>query len=368
MKEQNACLSLVLPLAFIVCLWSCGKTHMTWSGIIEETEGITVVRNPKKPIYSQEVLSLKEDLSIGLPEGDEEYTFNEIRHALVDDSGRIFILDWRDCVVKVFDQRGVYLKAFGRKGEGPGELNRPSALSMNQDTLMVLEINRISFFNLEGEFQRSVSPKEVWALRARMNSEGDLFVTSAVVDPEDPCYQLQKFDRDMNHICDISKSPAPNPQKGFNPFMAIAYWTIDDNDNIVYGYPEDYLLQVFNSEGVLIKRIHKEYEPIPVTPEEKDERTQDAPPSIKFLFSDHHSAFRRFFHDDEGRIYVQTWEKAGEDCYYYDVFDEQGRYIINIALRDTPMVCKGSCLYTLEEDEAGYQSVKRYRMTWGLYD
>jgi hypothetical protein len=364
MKERIVCYSLVLPLAFIVCLMSCGEARMKWSGSIEEVEGITVVENPREPLYPPEALTLEADLSIGVPDGDEEYTFNEIRHALVDDLGRIFILDWRDCVIKVFDPEGVYLKTIGKKGEGPGELNRPSALSLNRDTLMVLELNRISFFDLEGEFQRSVSPKGVWALRARMNSSGDLFVTSAVVDPEDPHYQLQKFDGDMNHLCDLAKSPAPNPLKGFNPFMPISYWIIDDSDNVVYGYPEEYLLQVFDSSGNLTKKIYKEYDPIPITNEEKDERTQDAPPSIKFVFSEHHSAFRRLFHDDEGRVYVQTWEKAGEKIFFYDVFDADGKFIVKISLRDTPMVCRGSSLYTLEEDEAGYQSVKRYRMNW----
>jgi len=366
MKDKTFCFSLVLPLTLIPLMLSCGKAKMTWSGTIENVDGITVVKNPKAPIYSSEILTLAEDLSIGEVEGREEYIFNQIRHLAVDDIGRIFILDWRDCVIKVFDTEGIYLKTIGKMGEGPGELNRPSALSLSRDELMVLEANRISFFDLGGEFVRSVSPKEIWALRARINSAGDLIVTSAVMDPEDPRYQLQKFDGQMNHVCDIAKFPAPNVQKGFNPFMPIAYSIIDDNDNIVYGYPEDYLLQVFNVEGVLTKKIFKEYDPVAITAEEIEERTKDAPPTIKFDFSKYHSAFRRLFHDDEGRVYVQTWEKAGENVFYHDVFDAQGRYILKLPLKDTPVVCKGSALYTLEEDEDGYQSVKRYRMTWGI--
>ena len=90
----------------------------------------------------------------------------------MDDSGRIFILDWRDCIIKLFDNEGLYLRSIGRKGEGPGELNRPSRSPMSGDELMVLELNRISFFDLEGEYKRIVSPKEIWALRARINSAG----------------------------------------------------------------------------------------------------------------------------------------------------------------------------------------------------
>lgn len=54
-------------------------------------------------------------------------------------------------------------------------------------------------------------------------------------------------------------------------------------------------------------------------------------------------------------------EEAGE---YYDIFDEQGRYIAEILLHIAPMVMKKGNLYTIVEDEAGLKAVKRYKMNW----
>lgn len=104
----------------------------------------------------------------------------------------------------------------------------------------------------------------------------------------------------MNLLAEIASSPAPNVRKGFNPFMAVSYWVIDKDDNIVYGYPKDYELQIINPEGKPIKKITREYDPVEITEEEKEERTKDAPPQIKFEFSKDHAAFRQFTHDDKG--------------------------------------------------------------------
>ena len=53
-------------------------------------------------------------------------------------------------------------------------------------------------------------------------------------------------------------------------------------DNIVYGYPEDYLLQIFNTEGVLTKKILRNMIRSRSQIADKEERTKDAPPTIKF--------------------------------------------------------------------------------------
>ena len=51
------------------------------------------------------------------------------------------------------------------------------------------------------------------------------------------------------------------------------------------------------------------------------------PEQIKLDFPSHHPAYYRFIHDDEGRLYVQNYEKTEKfNTYYHDVFDQDGRY------------------------------------------
>lgn len=368
MKSKIKVISVVLFLSASILVISFGEQKAAWKGKIENENGVVVVKNPKMPIYSKDVFGLEEELSIGESEGQEEYTFSVMRDIAVSEDEKIYIVDYKEAHIKVFDKNGKYLMTIGRPGQGPGELNGPSAISVNQNELMVHGLGRrFSFFSFDGEFLRNVSAKETWALYSRIDSKGNIIVTEGLMDPDFFCYKVKKFDPNMNLLAEIATSPAPDARKSVNLFMPIAYWLIDKNDNIVYGYPKDYEIQIFNPKGKLIKKITKEYDPVEVTEEEKEERIEDIPPQIKnrYVFSKYHSAYRRFFLDDEGRIFIQTWEKIGdEDTYYYDVFDREGRYIAKIPLRMRPLICEKGKLYTIEEDEEGYQVAKRYKVIW----
>ncbi len=77
--------------------------------------------------------------------------------------------------------------------------------------------------------------------------------------------------------------------------------------------------------------------------------------------------FIRFTCDEEGRIFVQTYEKTeDEEEDYYDVFDSEGKYIVRISLKYRPQVWKNNKLYMIEENEEGFQEVKRYKVYWDL--
>ena len=370
MKNKTGIISIVLAFSIFFMFVSCQRQKAEWKGTIEEMDGVTVVKNPKNPMYSEDVFNLEEELALGGADDREEYMFSRIRAVAVGKDERILILDDREAHVKVFDKDGHYLMTIGSPGQGPGELNRPRSISLNQKELMIHEVARFSFFSLEGEFMRHQSSKEVWALASIMDSAGNIYVTEGFRDPDSPRYLLKKFDPQMSFISQIASSPAPDVSKSFNPFMPVAHWQIDKDNNIVYGYPKTYEIQIFDPEGKLIKKIAKDYDPVEIPEEEKKEQKEqleDIPSQIKIKveFPKHYSAFYRLCLDDEGKIFVRTWEKEGdEDVYYHDVFDSEGRYIAKVPIRIRAITCKKGKLFSLEEDEEGYQVVKRYKVTW----
>lgn len=92
------------------------KTHSKkWQGTIEDKEGVKVVKNPKEPMYGEDVFSLEEELSIGEKEGKEEYMFSHITDIGVDEEERIYILDSKELHIKVFNKMGKYIKTIGKK-------------------------------------------------------------------------------------------------------------------------------------------------------------------------------------------------------------------------------------------------------------
>lgn len=337
-----------------------------WKGTMTKEGDVVIVKNPKEPLYKNPILSLKEDFVLGGANASGEYSFAEIRTAAVGDDGTVYVLDSREGHVKIFDQTGKYLKTFGRKGQGPGELDVPIYLSMNRakGEIMVQEIGRrLSYFGLDGRFIRSISVKGTWALRARVDSKGRIIVEEGVLDPEDPRYVTKKFSSGMILIAELTKSPGPRPDV-FNPFMAVNWWTIDANDNIVYGYPATYEIQILGAANTPIRKIYRDYDPVEITEEEKRAETKDYRGGSKLEFSKYHSAYRRFFLSDRGHIFVQTWEKTKDGKNIHDIFDAEGRFLSRIPLAIAGLEIRNGKYYALEEDAEGYQSLKRYSVEW----
>ncbi|MFQ6108748.1 MAG: 6-bladed beta-propeller [Candidatus Aminicenantales bacterium] len=366
-KVLAAFLGVILTLLVLSLVSGCKKKGLEWKGSVETIDGVQVIMNPKEPLFPGGFLSVVEELNIGKKEGPEEYRFSMVRSLDVDVQEQIYVLDSKESIIRVYDREGHHLRSFGKPGQGPGELERPRGISIYDSQVLVAEIGRkLSVFSLEGEFIRRISTKEYWVLSARCDSAGNIIVTEGHLDPDKPLYRVLKFDPEMNLLFKIAESPAPNAVKGFNPFMAVSYWTVDYHDCITYGYPADYTIQVFSPEGKLLRKIRREYDPVPISEEEKKEfLREERPPQIKITFSKYHSAFRRFLIDEEGRLYVQSWEKDPQSGhYFYDVFDPEGRYLTRVPLKGRPVVCYRGKLYSIDEDEEGYPLVKRYRLIW----
>jgi len=59
--------------------------------------------------------------------------------------------------------------------------------------------------------------------------------------------------------------------------ISVLFWQIDKNDNIVYSYQKNYEILIFDSEGKLVRKILKEYDPVEITNGEKEERMKIFP-------------------------------------------------------------------------------------------
>lgn len=92
-----------LVVVLIFTFFCCSQQKAEWKGTIEEVDGVTIVKNPKEPMYGEDVFSLEEELSIGVAEGAEEYMFLDAREVAVDNRERIFVSAGRGIHIKVFD-------------------------------------------------------------------------------------------------------------------------------------------------------------------------------------------------------------------------------------------------------------------------
>lgn len=124
----------ILSMEFI----SCSQHKTEWLGMVEEVDGVVIIKNPEEPMYRGDVLDLKEELCIGKTNDEDNYSFFRLWYLAVDDEENIYAMDQGETHVKVFDTNGTFLRSIGTRGEGPGELFNPNRIFITGDSQLVI--------------------------------------------------------------------------------------------------------------------------------------------------------------------------------------------------------------------------------------
>jgi hypothetical protein len=363
LRSQVNIIPVILLLSVSLVLISCQNQKTEWKGTIEKVDGVTVIKNPKEPMYAEDAFSLEEELSIGEAEGREEYLLSSTKAVAVDDNEDIYIVDAKENHIRVFDKNGDYLKTIGRTGQGPGEFNQITNIQITpENELMVHDryTRRLTFFSLEGDYLRTVLLKGIQASVVKVNSIGNYLVKTYDFDspPLRIAIELKVYSSDLAFIRTIAKDKFWNANVPLQPHMASTFLP---SDLIICGSRESYEFKILDSEGKTVQKVSKDYVPIEINEEEKKKRRIAQISELPKFFP----AFQDFSVDEEGRIIVQTFERyEDEEKFYFDVFNTEGKYIAKVPLNALPQCWKNRKMYTIEEDKDGYQYIKRYKLIW----
>ena len=141
-----------------------------------------------------------------------------------------------------------------------------------------------------------------------------------------------------------------------------------------------YEISVYDLAGNLKRKIRKEFRLVEVTEELKKKTMKELKGSnVAFMtdgifFHKHCPAFQYFFTDDEGHVFVMTYEESNNSReYMYDIFNSSGIFVSRICLGN--MVRRGAIdrkfattknrrLYCLKEKESGQLELVVYGMNW----
>ncbi len=364
-----------MGLAIIFATALTAAPQAQWKGTIVKEGDVTVVKNPKEPVYKTPVLELKEELSIGGAQAQGDDLFGQISDVVIDEAGSLYVLDGRNGHVKVFDASGKYLRAIGRQGQGPGEFEGPLNLSFSRtagELVVHQQSPRTAFYRPEGTFLRDVSFRGMGALLGRTDSHGNIYRNEIVIDESGARCVAKKFGPDGTALAELGAAPAPFAVKGAakvkpRALMPASYFQLDRADNVVYGYPQDYELTLFRgADAKSFMKIARSYDLVEVSAEEKKEWNKQIPPGsgIEIEFPKYHSAYDRFFLDDLGRLFVRTWERTEDGKRIHDIFDAEGRFVGRVPLKGLGLEILKGKYYALEDDADGYQYVKRYAVNW----
>jgi len=336
---------------------------------------VIIVKNPKEPMYQEDVFQLKEEITIGEREGREEYMFSNLSSIDIDEDENIYIFDSGQAKIKVFDKMGNFIREIGKRGQGPGEFTFPWRIMISpKQELVVSDLikRRLIIFSLTGEYKIDVPTwKQGTLLNMMLDSSGNI-VGEVYLPGEKRIFALKKFNSDFEPIFTIDSFEREKTPllESISPKF---HYCISKRDEIIWGHSGKYIINIHSFDGKLIKKIIKDFELIKINEEEYSEQVErkfggrPIPPQFEQELPKSYPAFKSLTVDEKGRLFVSTFKKISEgEESYYDVFNSDGKYIAEISLRAAPRVWKSGKLYTIESDDDGFPVVKRYKVAWRI--
>jgi hypothetical protein len=381
----------IIYLALIITiLLCCVLKQEKVERIIED--GVEVIVNHSEPYKIEEepsTLHLEEEFTID-SEKDEilEVGVTDIKDFDIDSEGSVYFFQERENdenLVYKFDRNGNFVKTFGKRGQGPGEIHSPRYMNItNKDEIPIQDHNSARFFVFDKE---GALTKEI-----RLGSERD-FIFYPLENGNYLKYGLY-FDPPTNHIHDIlqlynSKFEVLKELDmcDYGPIFSVAQkiegtprvfiCKVSDGKIYVGHEKRGYEILIYDLDGDLIKKVRKEYAPVDVSQKFKENWLINiGRRKNRLFFPDNMPPFHYFFLDDEGRLYVKTYEKGDKpNEYMHDIFNSDGAFITKKSIAGYGMwiypgipldraKAKNNRIYCIREKENGYKELVVYKMKW----
>lgn len=379
----------LIPGALLLLTAACAADRppsgSAWAGEIHNLpNGAVLVTNPEAGIWSPgDGWQVLETLRIGQLDGDGPDVFGRIDAFTVDAAGRIYVLDGQAHEIRTFDVDGRFLRRFGRRGGGPGELASAIGMRQAQDgTLWVVDPGNARYLGLTERdtlTQRRPTPLYDLPWVGGFTTDGDFLYDGPVhVANGDPRAQyILRIDVASSAVdtIPIPTPDLPRPSLGGItlplPYAPTALRAFDERGATWIAISDDYRLAQVSFTGDTLRVVTRAFTASALTGTQRDSITmyvrnleQEFPIKVSGgMIPTTAPILRWFVLDDRGNLWVC---RAGEaPCSRLDVFDEAGRYMGEVVLPfevREPVLVRENQMYAVVEGEAGEPVLVRARI------
>ena len=409
MIRPGSCI-LIAALSLVAVACAPGTPGGSRPDVVTDTIGDTiVVRTNSGSVWGADA-TLEPEVSIGEVDGPEEYLFGAVASIAVDDDRNVCVLDWQAQEILQYDALGDYVRRVARRGEGPGELTRADRMAFLPGGRLVVTDPMRQRVHLFGP---GAGERDEWPWQPANPSSPSLW-TDTAGQTYTRYYDLGAYDwearsrgvvivrgPDGTHL-DTLPGPAfnfeprvvtatsqprtPGGASGYRsarvPFSPAALWAGHPHGGILKGVSSDYRIDLQLGERVL--RIERTYDPIPVSPAERDHYRDKLTEELLYMDPDWSwngppipetkPVFKRLQSGKDGRIWVElsTELRSASDPSLgervrYDVFEPDGTYLgaVNAPAdfrASVNPVFDGDYVWAVTRDELDVQRVVRYRI------
>jgi hypothetical protein len=301
----------------------------------------------------------------------------------VDGQGNITIVAFknRENFIYRFDPQGRLTNSFGRYGQGPGEIEWPFLDRIFDDGRIALtdRMRKYIVFDRNGKAVKEDRPNFSISYIYPLD-DGRLVVQKPRNEKrifEEIVYQHVLFlsGLDFSEIRELDhKDTATN--EGIKDLAPFFLWRVASDHIYIANQVRGYEILDYDLEGQLRRKIRKDYRPVIPTREIKESLlgTNVDQPGVAHYFPDPMPPIAALFGDDEGRLFVMTYEtgdRPGE--YIRDVFTSEGVFfcrksldIFWLGLRTGSKYAtlKNSLFYAYKEKENGFLELAVQKITW----
>ena len=324
-------------------------------------------------------------ISIGAGGGSGPDVFGGVIALEVDSLGRMYVADWQAAEIRLFEPSGDFIRTFGSKGKGPGELSDLSGLVADADgNLWVMNpaAGLLSVFDTTGVFLTSHRHRHFpftvpWD--AVSDAAGNLYLRQRLSPASVPVVELGL----VRHAMEVNEGLQPVdtfvlPQVAERmqvqengpireqspvPFSPSLKVRVSRGGDVWISRTDEYRLTQLDFDGDTIRIIERAFSPMEVGAGERDSvsRAADMDPDLLPEFK---PAIRDFILDRNG---MGLWVHVDGDesgLQRWDVFDSRGRFIgavgTRLSLVTVPWpILRSGKLYAVVQDDLDIPYVVR---------
>jgi len=382
---------------------ACGgdaDPSITWSGTVDTLSDGRIAVLSESPAWTEATRPVfEEELRLGsmMDEGPE--SFGQVRDLLLDEQGRIYVLESQAQEIRVFGPDGDWMHTIGRPGEGPGEFKNAAAMGWGPDSVLrVVDYGngRISDFRRVGTFvtsHRQQGGFVMYPWPGVFGRDGGLINVSPSMRDGEFEAVLVRYTPDMQPIDTLTIPRYEGDSEYFEltsdagrmrasvPFGAGLSVDLDPRGYFwVAPNTATYEVSQVSLAGDTLLTIRRPSEPHPVTRAEVDSAvammtwfTDQGGKVDRSKFPSTKPALSRVFAPGDGNVYVVPVTDEFGSGYLstsgaLDVFDPDGRYLgrldlpEGLATSNPEPVFRGDHVLGVVRDELDVPYVVRYRL------
>jgi len=362
---------------------------MSFSNLFSE------VKNQDKPLKGQWDFQPQKVWMVG-DAGDEPIA--RPQKILVADDGTIYVYDMKNSKFYSFTNDGKYISTFCPRGEGPGELKRFMDAFMVKNTLIVADVDRISYFGKGGKYIRSVNNNFMMKGPNYFINEDEFIYFPLLMLPGAGSsgkiyrYNLKTQEEKVLAEFDLFKGGKANAEGArrplalvippLTPMVNVGYGA----DNFYWGVSGNYNIHVVDYNGKQLNNFSVDRSARQVSKEVKEKyfkmlRLPPPPPGAggdmaKTLMKSYPNDLTHFYKIgmNKGLIYVYlTYLDRCVNMQEIDVFSPDGKYLYNSKLNvgdgycllispHPVMAMKGDFVYMGLEDKEGEPVIAKFKI------